>query len=108
MSVMVMVNDAKSTLEENFFFPIAGEDTYAKYWFEFADKNDLLWLKAFQYGIDLEKQYFDDVKNELNIFLAYLEKDKNRNDFLIRRVHLFLSKLEEAKLMRSDISLYVG
>lgn len=103
-----MIYNPQNDLEDRFFFPIATEHVYSKYWSKFADQNNLLWLKALQFGFVIEREYFDDVKNELNIFLVYLEKDKDENEHLIERVYLFLSKLEEAKLIRDDISLFVG
>lgn len=59
------------------FFPISSERVYEDYWYKFAQDNNLIWLKLFQTGVILEKEYFSNVENELCLFLDFI---KNTSD----------------------------
>lgn len=112
MSIHALIYNPINAQEQDFGFPIATENAYQKYWLKFAIENDLLWIKLLN-GIKIEKVYFDKVKDELLIFQEFLEQ---KNDpyyteyqpYLLSRVKLFIEKLDELRLFRDDIILWVG
>lgn len=112
MSIHTLIYNTINAQEQDFGFPVATENSYQQYWLKFATENDLLWLKLLN-GIKIEKVYFDQVKDELLIFQEFLEQ---KNDpyyteyqpYLLSRVKLFIEKLDELRLFRDDIILWVG
>lgn len=112
MSVYALILNPNNAKEQDFGFPIATENVYQQYWLKFAKENNLLWLEMLN-GIEIEKFYFDKVKDELLIFQKFLEQNNDPyyteyQSYLLSRVELFIAKLDELKLFRDDIILWVG
>ncbi|WP_352259303.1 hypothetical protein [Psychrobacter sp. TB55-MNA-CIBAN-0194] len=113
MSVMGMVDNAQSSDEEEFSFPISFERVYRDYWYKFANENELYWLKSFLYGIEVERASFNEVITELKLLRKFLLKGEDvyylsERKYILSRIELFLEKLDEAESFRDDIVLYIG
>lgn len=112
MSIYALIYNPINAQEQDFGFPVASENIYQQYWLKFATENNLLWLKILN-GIEIEKVYFDKVKDELLIFQEFVEQNNDPyyteyQPYLLSRVKLFIEKLDELRLFRDDIILWVG
>lgn len=112
MSIYALIQYPHHIEEQSFGFPIATENVYNQYWLKFAIKNNLLWLKILN-GIEIEKCYFDEIKDELLIFQGFLKQNNDPyytdcQPYLLSRVELFIVKLDELKLVGDDLILWIG
>lgn len=97
-------------ISKNFpLIPLATESTFQTFWKTASTEIGLQWIPLFEYGITIEKQDYEVIKEEILLFKKWLENqnieliDKTN---LLTRIDFILNELEVRFI--SEENLYIG
>ena len=111
MSVCLMISNPINKNEEAYYVPISTERVFREYWMPIIIDLDLQWIKCFQSGIEIEKEDFNFVLEELMKICEYIN-ERCHNEESKRIVERIDNLSKELKIilkdMRNDIKVYIG
>lgn len=111
MSICLMISNPINKNEDDYYVPISTERVFREYWHPIIIDLDLKWIKCFQSGIEIEKEDFNLVLEELMKIQEYIIR-KNHNEEgkkIIERIDNLSKELRTIlKDMRNDIKVYIG
>lgn len=110
MSISAMVLDAQDEFEEKFFIPVAAESFFNKCWEPAIEELGLKWTRVFHVGIDLVKEDFPFVLEELLEIKEWAKKKLPEEDKrkVIERIALIETEVPKVFIHRDGIVIFIG
>lgn len=111
MSVCLMISNPINKNEEAYYVPISTERVFREYWMPIIIDLDLKWLKCFQSRIEIEKEDFNFVLEELMKIYEYINErcHKEESKRIVERIDNLSKELKIiSKDTRNDIKVYIG
>ncbi|MEO1396443.1 MAG: hypothetical protein AAFV90_26415 [Cyanobacteria bacterium J06634_5] len=116
MSVAAYIVNAESKEEEAMYIPVSSESVFDSYWLSGCQKNDLSLVSEFAYGLEIDKNNYSAVLDELRLLKSWFEKketfSQNQSLEIIQRISYLSDELKEIynqdKFGRDSIVLCVG
>lgn len=110
MSISAMVLEAKDEFEEKFFIPVATESFFQECWEPAIEELGLKWTKVFSVGIDLVKEDFPFVLEELSKIKEWAKENlpEEKRIKIIERIELIETELPIVFTHRDGIIIFIG
>lgn len=106
-----MISNPVNQQEDDYYVPISCEREFEKYWQPIIDKLNLKWANFFQCGIEIEKMKFDEVIQELNEILKWVQNnmDNAQGKRMEERIRNLCKELHSIyNSSRDDIKVFIG
>lgn len=110
MSISVIVLEAKDEFEEKFFIPVATESFFQECWEPAIEELGLKWAKTFPAGIDLYKEDFPFVLEELLKIIEWAKENlpEEKNQKVIERIELIKTEVPIIFNHREGVIIFIG
>ncbi|MFW5443932.1 MAG: hypothetical protein ACKE51_06475 [Methylococcaceae bacterium] len=109
MSIIAIVQDAKTEEEKLFNIPISTEKFFKEVWLPLAKDLDLQWIPVFQTGIEILKEDLPNIFSELDKLEELAKRTLNKEQFsqIHTRLNLIRDNLPDG-FIRDGAVIYIG
>lgn len=95
---------------ERKLIPIATERAFSQFWLEASRDLNFVWVPLFEYGVTIDKQYFNELEQEIinmqKWVLLSTKIDTLNKEVLLDRISYILVEIK--KIFLTEQSIYIG